>query len=323
LYGLEYRRAQLNDVLAAISDAKPFAAFDQKPFGKGQVLFGTDYEKLLQATSAKAEELPVKYGVNMLRRRHDDGYHYFIAMLQNKTLDGWIKISAEAKSAMIFDPLTGTSGKANVRKKDGQTEIYLQLEPGQSLMVKTFSSKDDVRVPTYDFYRKGAAQEINGNWTFRFTEGLPAIEGEFNMPDNPVSWTELPHDSATVYIGTGRYTVNFEVNGDADEWSLNLGKLCESARVRVNGQDAGIVWALPFTMKIGKYLKQGINTLELDVTNLPANRIRDLDKRGVKWRIFKDINFVSVFYKDIRFDSWPVSPSGLTDPVTITPLTKL
>ena len=143
------------------------------------------------------------------------------------------------------------------------------------------------------------------------------------MPDAPASWTELTSDSAKVYAGTGRYTINFEVKGEADDWLLDLGNLRESARVRINGQDAGIVWALPFTVKIGKYLKPGINTLEVDVTNLPANRIRDFDKRGVNWRIFKDINIVSVFYTDIRFDSWEVTPSGLTSAVTITPLTKL
>jgi hypothetical protein len=143
------------------------------------------------------------------------------------------------------------------------------------------------------------------------------------MTGAPVSWTELAHDSATVYAGTGRYTIDFEISENTDEWLLDLGKLCESARVSVNGQDAGIVWALPFTVKIGKYLNAGKNTLTIDVTNLPANRIRDYDKRGVNWRIFKDINIVSVFYSDIRFDSWAVSPSGLTEAITVTPLTLI
>ena len=322
LHALETRRAKLNETLNEMSVAQQFASFDQKTLGKGRIFFGTDYGKLLQATSAKTEELSVKYGVNILRRSHSGGHHYFISMLQNKTIDGWVNLSVKAKSAMIFNPLTGESGKANVRENSGQTEIYLQLEPGQSLIVKTFSSQN-VDIPAYHFYRKGVSQEISGNWTFRFTEGSPAIEGEFNMPQVPISWTELPHDSVTVYAGTGRYTVNFEINSKADDWLLNLGNLCESARVLVNGQDAGIVWALPFTVKIGKYLKQGVNSLELDVTNLPANRIRDFDKRGVKWRIFKDINIVNTFYKELRCDDWAVSPSGLTGAVTITPLTEI
>ena len=322
LHELEIRRAKLNEILATMPATQPFSAFDKKPFGKGQIFSGTDYGQLLQATTARAEELPVKFGVNILRRQHSGGHHYFIAMLQNKTLDGWVKLAVEAKSAMIFDPLTGESGKANIRKNDGQTEIYLQLAPGQSIIVKTFASKD-INIPAFDFYKKGIPQEINGDWTFRFTDEQPAIEGDFTMLGAPVSWTELENDSAKVYAGTGRYTINFELNDEADEWLLDLGKLRESARVRVNGYDACIVWALPFTVKIGKYLKTGTNTLEVDVTNLPANRIRDFDKRGVNWRIFKDINIVSVFYRDIRFDSWAVSPSGLTGAVTITPLTKL
>ena len=322
LHDLDARKSKLNDVLAKIPATQPFPAFEKKQVGKGQIFFGTDYSQLLQNTSAKAEELPVKHGVNILRRKHATGHHYFIAMLKNRSIDGWVTLATPAKSAMIFNPLTGESGKANVRNSNGETEVYLQLEPGQSLFVKTFTTAN-VDVPTYDFYKKGTPQEIRGDWTLRFLEGMPAIDGEFTMSGSPVSWTTLAHDSVTVFSGTGRYTVNFELNDQADEWLLDLGKLCESARVKVNGHDAGIVWALPFTVKIGEYLKSGTNSLEIDVTNLPANRIRDYDNRGVNWRIFKDINIVSVFYRDIRFNSWRVSPSGLTSEVTITPLTKL
>ena len=319
LHELDARRAKLNEVLTKLSVEQPFSSFDKKTLGKGKILSGTDYEHLLQATDAKAEELSVKYGVKMLRRTHADGYHYFVSMLHDQTIDGWVKLSVEAKSVMIFNPLTGESGQANVRNSNGQTEVYLQLEPGQSLIIKTFTDKE-IDAPVYDFYKKGAPQEIIGDWTFRFTDGQPDIAGEFQMAGTPVSWTELPNEDATVFAGTGRYTINFEAKGEADEWLLDLGKLCESARVRVNGQDAGIVWALPFAIKIGKYLNSGVNTLEVDVTNLPANRIRDYDKRDVNWRIFKDINIVSVFYRPIKYDIWAVSPSGLTSAVTVTPL---
>ena len=321
-YALESRRDDLKKQLAEIPISQSFAAFDKIEVGKGLIFSGTDYSQLLQETTAKAEDLSVKYGAEILRRRHRGGYHYFISMLRNQSIDGWVKLATNAKSAIIFDPLTGTSGKANIRKINENTEVYLQLEPGQSLILKTFSSQN-VKMPDYHFYKKGMSQEIKGDWKFSFIDGMPAIEEEFMMQGAPVSWTGLSNGKAEVFAGTGHYAVSFEINDEADEWLLDLGKLCESARVRVNGQDAGIVWALPFTVKIGKYLKPGINNLEVDVTNLPANRIRDFDKRNVNWRIFKDINIVSVFYKDIRFDTWAVSPSGLTSPVTITPMTMI
>ncbi|MDR2036373.1 MAG: hypothetical protein LBQ60_00460 [Bacteroidales bacterium] len=143
------------------------------------------------------------------------------------------------------------------------------------------------------------------------------------MEGYPISWTELPHDSAGIYAGTGKYSIEFELTGNAEEWLLDLGNLCESARVYVNGKDVGIVWSLPYTIQIGQHLNPGKNLLEIEVTNLPANLIRDYDRRGVNWRIFKDINFVSVFYKDIRFDNWDISPSGLTGAVTLIPLTRI
>jgi len=317
---LDERRAEQKTLLEKLPVAGDFSACEVKIFGKGKVVYGNDYGRLLQATTAKAEELPVKHGVQMLRRKNDSGYHYFIAMNANRSIDGWVKLSVNANAAAIFNPLDGTFGQAQLRQKDGQAEVYLQLKAGQSLVLQTYD-KQPPKMPEYARYREGKSRELAGDWKFRFTNGEPAISGEFNMKGSPVSWTQLPLPDASVYAGTGRYTLTFNLSEKADEWLLNLGKLCESAHVRINGKYAGLVWSLPFTVKVGQYLKQGKNTIEIDVTNLPANRIRDYDRRGVQWRIFKDINIVSVFYSDIRFDSWAVSPSGLTSSVSITPLT--
>ena len=68
----------------------------------------------------------------------------------------------------------------------------------------------------------------------------------------------------------------------------------ESARIRINGKEAGTVWAAPFRLKVGKYLQPGKNLIEIEVTNLPANRIAELDRQNVPWRKFKEINFVGL-----------------------------
>jgi hypothetical protein len=64
------------------------------------------------------------------------------------------------------------------------------------------------------------------------------------------------------------------------------------------------------------------NLLEVEVTNVSANRIRDLDQRGVKWKIFHDINIVSdvdSIYKPFDASQWPLTPSGLIGPVMLQP----
>jgi len=63
--------------------------------------------------------------------------------------------------------------------------------------------------------------------------------------------------------------------------------------MRNNGQDAGILWSIPFTTRIGKLLNPGLNTIEIEVSNLMANRIRQMDQQKVQWRIFHEFRQVN------------------------------
>ena len=49
-------------------------------------------------------------------------------------------------------------------------------------------------------------------------------------------------------------------------------------------------------------------------------RIRDMDRKGIPWRRYHEINFVNINYKPFDASVWPVQPSGLEGPVTIRPL---
>jgi hypothetical protein len=65
-------------------------------------------------------------------------------------------------------------------------------------------------------------------------------------------------------------------------------------------------------------LKPAGNQLEVEVTGVSANRIRDLDRRGVPWKNFHDINFVNIDYQPFNAADWPLTDSGLLGPVTLT-----
>jgi hypothetical protein len=58
--------------------------------------------------------------------------------------------------------------------------------------------------------------------------------------------------------------------------------------------------------------------LEVEVANVSANRIRDLDRRGIQWKNFHDINFVNLDYHPFNASDWPLTDSGLLGPVTLT-----
>jgi cellulase/cellobiase CelA1 len=96
--------------------------------------------------------------------------------------------------------------------------------------------------------------------------------------------------------------------------------VAESARVRVNGHDAATLWCAPFCAEVGRFLRAGENLLEVEVTNVAANRIRDLDRRHVDWKSFYEINFVNRNYRPFDASGWPVRDSGLLGPVTLKPM---
>ena len=112
-------------------------------------------------------------------------------------------------------------------------------------------------------------------------------------------------------------------NQPADDWQLDLGKVCESARVKINGKDAGIWWSIPFHANVGEYLKKGENIIEIEVINVSANRIADMDRKGIEWRKFKEINFVNLNYRPFDASSWKVMNSGLIGPLNLTPMKKI
>jgi hypothetical protein len=82
-----------------------------------------------------------------------------------------------------------------------------------------------------------------------------------------------------------------------------------------------VLVAHPFRLDISGLLKTGANTIEIEVTNLSANRIRDLDRRKVEWKKFHEINIVDHNYKKFDASDWPDEPSGLLGPVKLIPLT--
>jgi len=107
----------------------------------------------------------------------------------------------------------------------------------------------------------------------------------------------------------------------AGDWLLDLGDVRESARVILNGQPVATAWSLPFRVRIASaLLKPGRNVLELDVTNLAANRIRYMDQNKLPWKIMRDSNVVNINYRPFDASAWPLTPSGLLGPVTLTPL---
>ena len=318
LTSLSGRRAEFNKALAQIKERE----------GKGNVIFGTDYARTLAATAAVPEDMKTTFGLSSIRRSHSEGHHYFISALKAEDTEGWVSLAVQARSAMLYNPMNGTSGKARLRQNNDKTEVFLQLASGESVILKTFDNQDVV-APEYGYWKPATEESplsvtIEGQWAFRFVESTPAVGA---TPDSVSlgSWTELAAEGVKNTMGAACYTTTFTVKSpaEAEEWMLDLGDVRESARVRINGQEVVTLFAVPYRCLIGKYLRAGSNTLEVEVTNLPANRIADMDRNNVPWRIYKDANIVNIHYKKDNYGKWEPVPSGLLGPVSLIPMEAL
>jgi hypothetical protein len=224
----------------------------------------------------------------------------------------------------MLDPLSGREGVAALRTAaSGATEIYLQLVPGESTILRTNSQEPNAAHDRWTYFAPaGESVAIAGTWSVEFLKGGPELPPAFTT-ESLGSWTATSA-VAESFAGTARYQIEFEKPAaEADDWMLDLGDVRESARVRLNGADVATAWSLPMRVRVGAHLKPGRNVLELDVTNLAANRIRDMDRRKVDWKIMHEINFVNIRYRPFDASEWELAPSGLPGPVMLVPMRTL
>jgi len=213
-------------------------------------------------------------------------------------------------------------GYAKPQSSDGTAEVYLQLQPGESVILRVFADRK-IKEPAWVYCQPaGQPVELTGSWEVSFIAGGPVLPPPFET-SKLASWTELGDEAAKRFAGTARYNLKFNAPApSAESWWLDLGKVCQSARVRVNGRERGTALVPPFRVRVDG-LKPTGNELEIEVTNTSANRIRDLDRHGVKWRNFYDINFVNIDYKPFDASNWLLADSGLLGPVILRPISKL
>lgn len=316
---LEKRQREHDERLATLHFADAGGWKDAR-VGSGRILRGEDLNVLLDAGGVAREAIAGK-GVRFIRRTHAEGFHYFFTNLGAEDVDGWFALGVRAQSAVFMDPRhADRAGLAALRTAaHGGTECYFQLAPGESCILRTFSGRR-VDGPLWSYVQaveEGAAA-IAGPWKVTFVEGGPELPAPYETTQL-VSWTARG-GAAETFAGTARYeTIIEKPVGDAADWVLDLGQVCESARVYVNGAPVGTLFSLPFRVAIGAYLRDGTNTLAVEVTNLAANRIRDLDQRGVEWKKYYDANIVNIQYKPFDASGWDLMDSGLIGPVRLIP----
>ena len=302
-----------SDVIQHLSDLKAQGA---------NIIKGDDAEAM--AKVAKPEMIKKQLGLKMIRRTNDGGHHYFIANLTPNDVSSHVALAVDDKYGIWYNPMTGEYNTAII---DGNG-LDLSLKSGESRILITSPKeisqweeiiKDNKLLTTLPQVKEdGKTIDLTANnWKLSFTEEQPQVGETFELKGLK-TWESLSN-KAKVTMGTGVYETNFKVSKDdaKKQWSIDLGDVRESARVYINGKYIGCAWAVPYILNCKDALVKGNNTIRIEVTNLPANRIAELDREGIKWRKMKEINVVDINYKKTTYENWEPVPSGLNSSVKL------
>jgi hypothetical protein len=314
---------QLKQVLSAI----PFSTVESNSIketavGKGSVLLGGNLEAVLTSAKVRKERM-ASSGLAFIRKRNTEGNVYFISN-PSKSFDGWVPLQTKSASVSVFNPMSEKTGIGKIRNNTDGIEVYLKLDSGESCILQTSSAMATGN--PYAFYKAtGSAQEITGTWNVKFLSGGPALPKPMQTSALR-SWTEMTDDALKSFSGTAEYSIRFnKPAGSASAWILDLGRVEESADVLLNNKKIATLIGPSYRVVLPASALLANNILQVQVTSGMANRIILLEKKGVQWKKFYNVNFPSRLPANRGTDGiftaakWEPLASGLIGPVTLTP----
>jgi hypothetical protein len=281
-------------------------------FSRGVVYCETDGNRVLQAMRVAPDFSSDSVKLDYVHRRDGDTEIYFV---RNGTADSIVTkatFRARGKTPELWNILTGEIAPAeDVDTRSGElVSLPLRLAPYGSIFV-IFRSGHTGSSPQQTESISEKSTNLNGPWQLRFQTGRGAPVGEQKVSELR-SWSESSVPGIRYFSGNATYTTHFNNNLErtGGRTLLRLTDVREIARVRVNGEYAGTIWAKPFELRIDRWLKSGDNKLEIEVTNLWPNRIiGDLQPGAAA-------HYTKTNITKYKLDS-PLLPSGLIGPVSL------
>ncbi len=162
---------------------------------------------------------------------------------------------------------------ANWREVNGRTEVELNLPTNGSVFVVFPKNKREEMLPVEVVNIEKIPFNVK-SWTVHF----PLIN-ETIKTDTLFDWSKSDNEKIKFYSGAVEYESTFDMKAIPDgRVYLQLGDIANVATVFVNGKECGVAWTSPYEVDVTNALKQGTNTLQVNVTNTWANALRGSDQ---------------------------------------------
>jgi hypothetical protein len=176
----------------------------------------------------------------------------------------------------------GFGGEASFSTVRGAKRMRLDLAAYETMLLE-FSQAGAVDLAPGAEGRNAAERSARGQisylelsgWRLRIPAGWGA-DGAVSL-DRPAAWKDLPGLSpeARAFSGTAEYECSFVAPEDVagKSFRIELGDVRDIARVHVNGGEAALLWAQPYSCDITRFVKPGRNSVRIEVTSSWFNRL--------------------------------------------------
>jgi alpha-L-rhamnosidase/Bacterial Ig-like domain len=249
--------------------------------------------------------------LDWIHRREGENDIYFVSNPSALGLTSEVVFRVAGKQPELWDPVNGKiRDLTEWSEGNGRTVVPLELAPRQSCFVVFRETAAVASPPNADnFPALNPVTVLAGAWQVAFD---PAWGGPASVVfDQLVDWTTRSEPGIRYYSGTATYRKTFDMPAGADgELQLDLGTVRDMARVRLNGQDLGVVWTAPWRVAIKDIVQPTGNLLEIDIVNRWPNRLIGDAALPAADRFTK--TNVTTYTA-----SSPLLPSGLLGPVLI------
>ncbi|MDR2361133.1 MAG: glycosyl hydrolase [Prevotellaceae bacterium] len=266
-------------------DVNPPATLTMRTFGKGRIFWGdelrTDADRLYPKYDLTAKILsdsvpPDFISPGQIRYTHrtcKDVDIYFVSNRTDKVTDAVCKFRVTGKQPELWHPVTGKiCALPEYTVEKDMTSIPLKFDVHEGYFI-VFREKARKLSNTVNFPATKHLATLEAPWTVSFD---PKWGGpESTVFDKLHDWTTDSDPGVKYYSGTALYRQSFDMPDyeKGGKLYLDLGKVKNIARVRLNGKNLGVAWTAPWRVDISDAVKAKDNALEIEVVNLWPNRL--------------------------------------------------
>ncbi|MBQ6159048.1 MAG: hypothetical protein IJJ20_08595, partial [Thermoguttaceae bacterium] len=253
-------------------------------FGEGLIVSGKESVRdLLGKAGVMHPDCEWPDGTNLVycHRRLENADIYFVANQSQEPIDNVPVTFREmaGKLPECWDPVSGTRRDLSqwlTVESGKRVTVPLSFAPQQSYFI-VFAKDTEKKTSDGENFPAGEkVAELAGPWTVTFqTDEIRRGPSEPVVFDTLSDWARSENPEVRDFSGTAVYKIAIDLPQTAPEKRivLQLGKVCEMARVRVNGVPVGGVWTFPYELDITSAAKPGRNEIEVEVVNCWQSRL--------------------------------------------------